>query len=328
VGLMGRSRVGLANRGVSRRDNVYHAMDLVRDDLIPKVADQVMLKPNFLSNKNQLASSHPDALRGAIDFLLSCPRPPSEILIAEGGNEDHSGQCFEVFGYPAMVDEYDVPIRWVDLNRETEWQTETIYLSDRSEYQVHMPRTVLDCPCTISIAIAKTHDVCCVTLALKNMIMGSIRKEDRTRMHGYPDHESRQLPTEAQRMAVNLIRLSPHLKPDIGVVDGTIGLQGNGPGGTDTVAMGVAAAGADVFSVDAVVAMAMGFEPMTLGFLRHAQELDLGVADLAEIEVLGSEIDDVAIPFKPHDDNELQLQWQDQEADRYLYPHSVMDPVG
>ena len=69
---MNRSRVGLANRG-SRRDNVFHAMHLVRDDLIPKVADQVMLKPNFLSSKNQLASSHADAIRGAIDFLLPFP---------------------------------------------------------------------------------------------------------------------------------------------------------------------------------------------------------------------------------------------------------------
>ena len=92
---MSRSRVGLAQQG-NRRDNVFQAMDLVRDDLIPKIADQVMLKPNFLTNTNQLASSHPDAMRGAIDFLLSCPQPPSEILIAEGGNEDYSGQCFEV----------------------------------------------------------------------------------------------------------------------------------------------------------------------------------------------------------------------------------------
>ena len=314
---MNRSRVGLANRG-SRRDNVFHAMHLVRDDLIPKVADQVMLKPNFLSSKNQLASSHADAIRGAIDFLLTCPDPPGEILIAEGGNEEHSGESFDNFGYPALVDEYDVQIRLVDLNQETEWETETIYLHDRSEYQVHMPRTVLDCPCTISVAIAKTHDVCCVTLALKNMIMGTIRKEDRIRMHGYPEHKARELPTEAQRLAVNLIRLSRHMKPDIGVVDGTTGLQGNGPGGTDTVELAIAAASADVFAVDAVVAQAMGFEPVTLGFLRYAQELGLGVADLVEIEVLETAIEDIAVPFKVHEDNVLQLQWQDDEASNYL----------
>jgi len=77
-------RVGLAKQN-NRRDNIFHAMDLVREDLLPKIADQVLLKPNFLSNKNQLASSHADAMRGAIDFLLTCPNPPSEIIIAEGG---------------------------------------------------------------------------------------------------------------------------------------------------------------------------------------------------------------------------------------------------
>ena len=63
-------------------------------------------------------------------------------------------------------------------------------------------------------------------------------------------------------MSVNLIRLSHYLKPDIGVIDGTVGLQGNGPGGTDAVDLGVAAASADVYAVDAVISKAMGFEPL------------------------------------------------------------------
>ncbi len=314
---MDRSRVGLARRG-SRRDNVFHAMDLVRDDLIPKIADQVLLKPNFLSNRNQLASSHADAMRGAIDFLLSCPNPPTEILIAEGGNEDRSGECFDNFEYPTLVDEYEISVKLVDLNQETEWETCVAYLHDRSEYAVHMPKTILDCPCTISMAIAKTHDVCCVTLALKNMIMGTIRIEDRVKMHGYPEHKSRQLPTEAQRMNVNLIRLSRYLKPDIGVVDGTVGLQGNGPGGKDAVDLGVAGASADVCALDAVMSKAMGFDPLSLGLLNYANQLGIGVADLARIDILDTPLDDIAIAFTPHETNEQQLQWQDTEADQYL----------
>jgi len=314
---MPRSRVGLAQQE-NRRANVYHAMDLVRDDLMPRVADQVLLKPNFLSNKNQLASSHPDAIRGAIDFLLSCPNPPSEILIAEGGNEDHSGECFDTFGYPAIVDEYDVPIQLIDLNQETEWEMITAYLHDRSEYQVHMPKRVLDCPCTISVAIAKTHDVCCVTLALKNMIMGTIRKEDRVKMHGYPEHKTRELPTESQRFAINVTRLATRLTPDISVIDGTVGLQGNGPDGTDAVEMGIAAASADVYAVDAVIAKAMGFDPLLLGWLQYGNELGRGNADLSNVDVLGTAIEDIAIDFKPHEKNDLQLQWQDSEAMNYL----------
>ncbi|MEZ4656483.1 MAG: DUF362 domain-containing protein [Caldilineaceae bacterium] len=313
-----RAKVGLARQG-NRRANVYRALDLVRDEVTPRLRSQVMLKPNFLTSKNQLASSHADAIRGAIDFLLSTPNPPQEIVIAEGGNEDHSGQAFENFGYLALPDEFPVPIRLVDLNQETAWQETPIILADRSETVVRMPKTVLDCPCTISLAIAKTHDVCVVTLALKNMIMGTLHKKDRVKMHGFQSHAERVLPSEAQTLNINVIRLARYLTPDIAVIDGADGLQGNGPGGEDAVAnFGIAAAGVDVYATDAVMAKAMGFEPSALGLLHYAQQLGLGVIDLAQIDVLETKIADVMRAFKPHEKTPLQLQWQDAHAMHYL----------
>ncbi len=311
-----RARVGLAN-GTDRRQNIYRALDLVRAEVTPRIRDQVMLKPNFLSSKNQLASSHVDAMRGALDFLLSVPNPPSEVLIAEAGNEE-ADVAWETFGYHALADEYPVTIRLVDLHQETEWVETPILMADQSETIVRMPKTVLDCPCTISVAIAKTHDACVVTLALKNMIMGTIYKPDRIKVHGFNSHKERVMPVEAQTININLIRLARFLSPDIAVVDGTRGLQGNGPGGTDGVDFGVAAASVDVFAADAVVAKTMGFDPMTLGLLTYGHELGMGVADLAEIEVLGATIADVQQPFKPHESTDLQLQWQRAGAKELL----------
>lgn len=312
-----KARVGLA-RGEDRRANIYRALERVREDVEAKLADQVMLKPNFLSGKNQLASSHVDAMRGAIDFLLSTARPPREIVIAEAGNEEYSGQAFDNFGYRSLQDAYKVPIRLLDLHQETHWVETPILLADRSETVVRMPRTVLDCPCTISMAVAKTHDVCVVTLALKNMIMGTIYKPDRVKMHGFNSHAERVLPDEAQVLNINLIRLARFLSPDIAVVDGTRGLQGNGPGGEDGVAFGVVAASADVLAADAVMAKAMGFDPLDLGLLHYGHQLGLGVADLDQIEVLETRIEDVLTPFKPHDKTHLQMQWRFPEAARYL----------
>ncbi len=312
-----RSRVGLA-KGDDRRANVYRALDWVRSDVEAKIREQVLLKPNFLSSENQLASTHADAMRGAIDFLLSAPRPPDEIVIAEGGNENYSGEAFKNFGYHALQEEYDVPIRLVDLNGEAEWEETTIYTATREERTVRMPKTVLDCPCTISVAVAKTHDVCVVTLAQKNMIMGTLQKEDRIWMHGFPSHPERILPDEAQVLNVNLMRLSQFIKADIGIVDGTVGLQGNGPGGTDVVALGAAAASADVFAVDAVMSKAMGFEPMQLGLLHYADVLQLGVGDLERIEVLGVPIREVAQSFTPHETTAQQLDWRAPEVEQYL----------
>jgi uncharacterized protein (DUF362 family) len=182
-----------------------------------------------------------------------------------------------------------------------------------------MPKIVLDAPCKISVAVAKTHDVCVVTLALKNMIMGTLYKPDRVKMHGFQSHAERQLPVEAQILNINLIRLAQYLSPDIAVIDGLRGLQGDGPGGTDAVeGFGIAAASADVYAADAVVAKAMGFEPLELGLLYYANRLGLGVADLAQIEVLETAIASVQRNFKPHRTTELQLQWQEPNALHYI----------
>jgi uncharacterized protein (DUF362 family) len=93
-----RARVGLARTG-ERRANVREALERVRDDVITRLADPVLIKPNFLSSDNELACTHVDAVRGVLDFLAALPASPAEVIVAEGGNEKHSGEAFANFGY-------------------------------------------------------------------------------------------------------------------------------------------------------------------------------------------------------------------------------------
>ena len=137
-------------------------------------------------------------------------------------------------------------------------------------------------------------------------------------MHGYNTHGERELPREAQTLNINLIRVSRYLKPDIGVIDGTVGLQGNGPGGTDAIDLGVAIASADVFAADAVTSKAMGFEPLEIGLLHYADTMGYGVADLEQIEILGTPVNKVITAFKPHETADLQFQWHEANAGTYL----------
>lgn len=310
-------KVGLARRE-NRRQNVFASLDLVRDEVIPKLQEQVMIKPNFLSGQNQFASTHIDAVWGVVDFLQTVPTPPQTIIVAEGGNEDVAGEAFRNFGYLDLVGQSPLPLQLVDLNQEENWVETSVILVDRREAMVGMSKTVLDCPCTISLALAKTHDTCVVTLALKNMIMGTIRKKDRVKMHGVGSHAERELPGGAQMMNINLIRLSRHLSPDIAVIDGTVGLQGNGPQGTDAVELGIAVASADVFAADAVMVKVMGFEPLELGWLHYGHALGYGIADLDRIKVLETAIEAVNKDFKPHEKTPLQLQWRLDNAMQYL----------
>ena len=46
--------------------------------------------------------------------------------------------------------------------------------------------------------------------------------------------------------------------------------------------------------------------------------MGVGVADLNQIEVLGTPIEDVALSFRPHEKVEFQFQWQEKNAREYL----------
>lgn len=304
-----RATVGLG-AGANRRENVRQAVARVRDQLAERIRDEVMLKPNFLFGHNPLVCTHVDAIRGILDVIMTLPRKPKRILIAEGGNEKYSGEAFQYFGYTALPDEYDIPIKLVDLNQETRWKSARVYMVDGFWRMVRMPRTVLDCPCVISAAVAKTHDGAMVTLALKNLIMGTLRKKDRIKMHGCLSHQQRQHPYEARALNRNLIRVARHMLPHFSVIDGTVGIQGNGPGGTDTVPLGLAAAGADTIAVDAVMAKAMGFEPLEVGTIFYGDALGMGVGDISRIDTVGADLADHILPFKPHQTIALQRQWR------------------
>ena len=304
-------------RGPDRRASAYRALDAVRAEAEPKVRSEVLIKPNFLSDSIQLASSHVDSVRGVIDFLLSVAQPPRRIVVAEG-SAGSTQQAFENFGYAQLPSEYDVEIALVDLHAETRWAETTIFTEGERPTKVRMPKTVLEAPCTISLARAKTHDVCVVTLALKNMIMGTLCQPDRVLMHGFGAHPLRRQPVEAKFLNINLIRVARFLAPDLAVVDGITGLQGNGPGGRDEIDLDVVAAGVDVYAVDAVMTAVMGFDPTHMGVLHYARTYGLGCADLDRIAISGARIDEVRRRFKPHESTPLQQQWQKRNADALL----------
>jgi uncharacterized protein (DUF362 family) len=71
------------------------------------------------------------------------------------------------------------------------------------------------------------------------------------------------------------------------VMDGTTAGNGPGPRTLIPVVKNVILGSADQVAIDAVAAKMMGFDPLTIDYIRLAQEQGLGVGDPREIEVLG-----------------------------------------
>ena len=116
------SKVALV-QGDIRRTNVYQALVGIDDQILPdlKRKKYVVIKPNCVSSRNQLASAHVDALAGILDYLE--PRFHGPVIIAESSADD-TLEAFENFKYPELAKERSAQkVSLVDLNREGKFET-------------------------------------------------------------------------------------------------------------------------------------------------------------------------------------------------------------
>jgi len=85
------------------------------------------------------------------------------------------------------------------------------------------------------------------------------------------------------------------------VMDGT--LCGNGPGPRTMIPVekGLMLAGADSVAIDAVAAKLMGFDPMSIDYIRLAHEDGLGIGDPRQIDIGGEDISQMNFHFSVGD---------------------------
>jgi uncharacterized protein (DUF362 family) len=167
-------------RGSTRRGAVAEALALIDQDIRARITPHVLIKPNLVSHRAQLPSTHAETLSATLDVAFAAGA--AGVTVAEGASDATAG--FDRFGYHRET--WGLPVRFVDLNRdETEWEPLELTGVDGSTLTARLSRTVASSECRISLGLAKTHVTSMVTLGLKNML-SSIHPADRIMMHGYP----------------------------------------------------------------------------------------------------------------------------------------------
>ncbi len=139
----------------------------------------------------------------------------------------------------------------------------------------------------VHLPTVKTHGHSVTTGAVKNAF-GGLLKEVRHYAHKYI-HE----------VLVDLMIMQKELHPGIFcVVDGTVCGDGAGPRTMKPRIGSIILASGDSVAADAVAARIMGFDPMSIPYIRMCHEQDLGIGDLQEIEIVGDDISEVNLHFK------------------------------
>jgi uncharacterized protein (DUF362 family) len=138
----------------------------------------------------------------------------------------------------------------------------------------------------IHLPTLKTHGHSQITGAVKNAF-GGLLKEERHYAHKYI-HE----------VLVDLVAMQKELHPGIfSVMDGTVCGDGAGPRTMVPKVQNFILASADSVAIDAVAAKMMGYNPMEIPYIRMCDEMDLGIGNTANIEILGENLDNINLGF-------------------------------
>lgn len=306
------SRVVLTT-GDNRADLAFRALQPFAKQIKQAIGDKmVVLKPNNVSIDIQLASTHVDTLEGILEFLKSINKLKN-VVIAESAAAGPTFDGFKNFGYFRMVDKYKVKL--VDLDKEG---IEVVHVFDEKDFRPHpvrMSKMLLNPDSyVVSVARMKTHDRIIATLSLKNIVLGAPIKDP-----GFAYGPNRKQGAKIDKPIVhgggfrginyNLFALASQLHPDLAVIDGFEGMEGNGPNNGTPVDHRICVASTDWLAADRVGIELMGIDFANVGYLNYCAQSNLGVADLSRIEVIGEPVDRHIKKYKLSKNIESQLVW-------------------
>ena len=151
---------------------------------------------------------------------------------------------------------------------------------------IKIPKFLID-KNVIHLPTMKTHVFTTITGAMKNAFGGLLN---------FQRHWTHSLIHET---LVDLLRIQKKIHPGIfALVDGTFAGSGPGPRAMQWHEKNVLLAGSDQVAVDAVAAKMMGFDPMSIDFIRIADEHGLGCGQISKINIVGEDISDVNWQFQ------------------------------
>ncbi len=297
-------------RAVSRRQGTHDALVGIDREMILglKRKKSVVIKVNFTSTTNQIASTHRDAVAGILDYLG--PRFKGPVYIGEAAS-NYTPAAFENFEYSELEKDFkSQKVSLIDFNGEKPALMQTIDVNLHPTPCRIASRLVDPDAFVINCCIPKTHNAVIYTGAIKNMSMGapvrSLLKDatpwsDKRKVHvgGHWQHQ------------YNLFLVSQHLAPYWGatVLDGFEAMEGDGPINGPKVDWKIAMASTDYVAADRVAIEAMGMDPSWIGYVQYLGQMGVGNYDLASIDVRGEKLESFKKAFKLPGSVDDQLKW-------------------
>lgn len=247
---------------------IREAMELANWQFFIDVSKSVVLKPNLGWDFYLPGSiSSPWFVEGVIKVLRDKVK---EIYMVESDQVLVSAdRALHATHIDKICKKYNIP--WINMSKGkfVKVSLDKAFTLKNVEIPEVLARTQL-----VTLPLLKTHGKTTITGAIKNQ-WGCLREL----RHNY-------------HLVVNkaLADLNRIVRPTFCVMDGTIGLEGNGPKSGLPRIVDLVFAGHDPVAVDTVAALVMGYDPKQIEHLRLCEKVGIGTSHLENITVKGDGI--------------------------------------
>jgi uncharacterized protein (DUF362 family) len=264
-------------RGERGHEPVFRALDMIDYRNVLAGYDKVLIKVNFITTKtwDTGATTDPVVVEAIIkklsDLLVKIYVVESDATIT------NADKAFETTGMREMCRRNGV--EWLNL-RHVKDKVKIDVPDGEALKSVTVPRLVME-SAVISAAKLKTHVDTDVTLGMKNMF-GLLPDKFKGKYH-------------AKGISKVVVDINTVLHSALTVIDGFVGMEGQGPIDGTPIQMNLIIAGIDPVATDATAARIMGFNPYEITHIRKAHEKGLGKS---EATILGEKLEKVKKQFK------------------------------
>ena len=283
---MQKTKVSIIRCEDYKSDNVYNsvknALDLIGGlGSLKKFGNKVLLKPNILSGRSpeDAVTTHPAIFEAVIR------------IFQEKGFTVKAGESPAIEGTISAAKKaklLDVAEKYGIEFFEFKESTRVSNPDGKLVKSFELPKEILDVDFIVSLPKLKTHTMMYYTGAMKNLF-GCIIGLQKAKFHlRFPGKED---------FADMIVDLNLALKPRLGIVDGIVAMEGDGPQNGTPKFLGLVFASFDLLALDIVCSKVIGYDFTSIPIIKSALERrSFFISSEEEIEVVGERLEDVIHP--------------------------------
>lgn len=224
-----------------------------------KPGDRVLLKPNLLTGARPTKEcvTRPEVVYCVAQMVRAVGGKP---FLGDGPAFGTAAGVARANGYMPLIHDLELPI--VEFHG-TRYETVS-----REFNHLLLSKEAMAADVVINLPKVKSHMQLTLTMGVKNLF-GCVPGKMKAWWH-------MEAGKSQERFGTMLVETARAIAPNLTIVDGIIGHEGNGPSGGEPRELGILAASANVFAVDRALVDILQVEPATIPTIAAAQRLGLG----------------------------------------------------